>query len=250
VKRALVVLPAAIGLLLSACSSSGSGGDATLTVYAASSLTGAFTTIGKTFESEHSGTKVVFQFGSSGDLSTQITQGAPADVFASAAPKNMKVVTDAGKATSSVNFAANEAEIAVAPGNPLGIQTLADLAKPNVKVAICVATAPCGALANSILQKNNVTLTPTATPADVKSTLAVVESGDVDAAIVYVTDVKAAADKVTGVEIPEAQNQQTTYPIATLKDSKQSTLAQQFVSAVTSSAGQSVLKGAGFLPAS
>jgi molybdate transport system substrate-binding protein len=146
--------------------------------------------IGKTFESEHSGTKVVFEFGSSGDLATQINQGAPADVFAS------------------------------------------------------------GALANSILQKNNVTLSPTATPADVKSTLAVVESGDVDAAIVYVTDVKAAGDKVAGVQIPEEQNQKTTYPIAALKGSKHSDLAQQFVNDVTSAQGQNVLKEAGFLPAS
>ena len=144
-----VVLPlfvlAAVGL--ASCSSSGSGSSSTtLDVFAASSLTGTFTQIAKDFEAANDGVTVKLNFGSSGELSTQITEGAPADVFASAAPKNMQTVIDAGDASSSVDFAANEAEIAVPPGNPKAIASLADLAKPGVRVAICVPTAPCGAL--------------------------------------------------------------------------------------------------------
>ncbi|HEY3737068.1 MAG TPA: molybdate ABC transporter substrate-binding protein [Jatrophihabitans sp.] len=253
-KRLVGTIAATACLVLAACSSDKSGDAAikTITVYAASSLTGTFTELGKDFEAANSGTKVIFQFGSSGDLATQITQGAPADVFASAAPKNMQTVIAAGDASSSVNFTANKAEIAVAPGNPAKISGLADLAKPDVKTALCVATAPCGALAAAILDEAAVTVSPTATPADVKSTLAVVESGDVDAAIVYVTDVAAAGDKVQGVAIPDAQNQVTTYPIAVLTQASDpsnnlSGRAEDFVDYVTSSAGQDVLTKAGFV---
>lgn len=247
--KRVVVLPLLVaGALGASCSSSGSGSaSSTLTVYAASSLTGTFTEIGKDFEAAHQGVRVQFSFGSSGDLATQIVQGAPTDVFASAAPKNMQAVIDAGDAKSSVDFAANEAEIAVPPSNPKAITSLEDLANPGVRVAICVPTAPCGALATSILDKAGVSVTPTATPPDVKSTLAVVESGEIDAGIVYVTDVAAAGDKVEGVKIPDAQNQTTEYPIAALKAASDSDVAKAFIDYVTSTAGQDVLAKAGFL---
>ena len=250
---------AAAGLLMSvtvaACGSSSSSGDSgssasgglsgSITVFAASSLTGAFTQIADSFEQAHPGTKVVFQFGSSGDLATSINQGGSADVFASAAPSNMQSVVSAGDASSPQNFVSNTAEIATPPGNPKHIKTLADLA--HAKVALCVPTAPCGALAQQLLTKAGVTVRPAASEPDVKSTLAVVQSGDVDAGIVYVTDVKAAGSKVTGVPIPAAQNGTTEYPIAALTHAKNPALAQAFVSYVESAAAQQVLHTAGFL---
>lgn len=230
----------------SASQSSGGSGQlsGSITVFAASSLTGAFNQIATDFKKAHPGTNIVFQFGSSGDLATSITQGGSADVFASASPTNMQSVLKAGDATTSTNFVSNTAEIATPPGNPKHITGLADLAK--VKVALCVPTAPCGALAQRLFQKAGVSVTPAASEPDVKTTLAVVQSGEVDAGIVYVTDVKAAGDKVTGVEIPTDQNGTTEYPIATLSGSKNKDLANAFVSYVESSDGQKVLAAAGF----
>ena len=247
-----LVLTATVAL--AACSSSGgSGSDDTgsasagaITVYAASSLTGAFNQIASDFSKAHSGAKITFQFGSSGDLATDINQGADADVFASASPKNMQTVVDAGNASGPTTFVSNTAEIAAASGNPKAITGLADLAKPGTRVALCVTTAPCGALAQQILTKAGITITPTASEPNVKSTLAVVESGEVDAGIVYVTDVLAAGDKVVGVPIPDAQNGSTEYPIAVLNHAQNSALATAFVDYVTSDAGQKVLTDAGF----
>ena len=250
----LPVLVLTATVALAACSSSGGSGSdgggsssgGSITVYAAASLTGAFNQIGEDFKKANPGTDITFQFGSSGALATQITQGADADVFASAATKNMQQVIDGGEARASTNFVSNVAEIAVAPGNPKKITTLADLAKPGTRVALCVPTAPCGALARSIFDKAGVTVTPTANEADVKHTLAIVETGEVDASVVYVTDVKAAGGDVDGVEIPAAQNESTEYPIATLSGSKHAALAEAFVQYVESAAGQKVLADAGF----
>lgn len=252
--RRSVVAPLLVGAFaLAACSSSGNESAAAsgalsgkITVYAASSLTGAFNQLAADFTTAHRGTHITFQFGSSGDLATDIDQGADADVFASAAPKDMQIVLDAGNASTSSNFVSNTAEIAAAPGNPRHIAALADLARSGARVALCVTTAPCGALAQQILQKAAVALRPTASEPDVKSTLAVIESGEVDAGLVYVTDVKAAGAKVVGVPIPAAQNASTEYPIAALAHSKHPALATAFVQYVESAAGQRVLTDAGF----
>ena len=255
-KRVWIPLAAGLLMLLAGCGSSdsdsqppapsSSGTSGTITVFAASSLTGAFTQIGDDFMADHPGSKVVFQFGSSGDLATSIVQGATADVFASAAPANMDAVIAAGDATASTNFVSNTAEIATPPGNPKGISSLADLAGDDVRVALCVPTAPCGALAQQLFAKAGVTVAPAASEPDVKTTLAVVQSGEVDAGIVYVTDVKAAGDGVTGIEIPASSNGVTEYPIATLTNSANPTLAAAFVDYVRSDAGQQVLQDAGF----
>ncbi len=215
-----------------------------VTVYAAASLTEAFTTLKNQFQKEFPGTKVVLNFGASSDLATRITQGANADVFASASVKNMQQL--GGAAVMAKNFVSNTGEIAVPPKNPAKIKKLGDLAKPGVKVATCAAAVPCGVVAASIFANAKITVKSTANPADVKSTLALVQSGEVDAGIVYVTDVRAAGKKVKGIAIAASVNTKTTYPIAQLKDAQNATGAQAWIQYVLSGAGQKVLTADGF----
>jgi molybdate transport system substrate-binding protein len=217
-----------------------------ITVLAASSLTGSFTTLGKQFEVAHPGTTVVFSFGASSTLATQITQGAPADVFASAAVKNMDQVVAAKDATSPTTFAKNVMEIAVPPTNPGKVTALADLAKPGVKVALCAAAVPCGSTARQVFANDKITVKPVTTEVDVKSTLTKVELNEVDAGVVYVTDVLAAGSKVKGIMIPANVNASTSYPIAALTASKNAALAKAFVDYVLSGDGATVLTNAGF----
>ncbi len=217
-----------------------------ITVFAAASLTKAFTELGKQFQASHPGTTVKFSFGASSALAQQILAGAPADVFASASKKNMKQVTDNGDAVGAKTFALNVAEIAVAPGSAGKVTSLADLGKSGVKVALCQVQVPCGALAQQVLAKAKVTVQPATQGLDVKSTLAYVTSGEVDAAVVYVTDVQAAGAKVKGIEIPKADNASTAYPIAAVKNSKNAALAAAFEALVLSPAGQDALSRAGF----
>jgi molybdate transport system substrate-binding protein len=218
----------------------------TINVFAAASLQEAFSTLGKQFEAAHAGTSVVFNFGPSSGLSEQITQGAPADVFASASGKNMDAVVAAGDAASPMDFVANTMEIAVPPDNPAGIVTVADLAKKGVKVALCQAQVPCGATALQVFHNAKVTVTPVTQELDVKSTLSKVTLGEVDAGVVYVTDVRAAGDAVKGIQIPDDVNASTTYPIAPLSSSKNPATAQAFVDLVLSPAGRAALTEAGF----
>jgi molybdate transport system substrate-binding protein len=239
---ALVLGVAALG----GCGSSGGAPDRTLTVFAASSLTGTFTELGHRFQTAHPGSRVRFSFGGSSALATQIVQGAPADVFASAAERNMQQVVDAGRAHDPVTFARNRLEIAVEPGNPKRIAALSDLAKPGLRVALCEPTVPCGELARGLLGAEQVTVRPTSSDPDVKAALAKVELGEVDAALVYVTDVRAARGRVDGVRIPAAADPSTAYPIAALGGSKNAALAKQFVDFVLSADGRAVLAAAGF----
>ncbi|MGH8962882.1 MAG: molybdate ABC transporter substrate-binding protein [Jatrophihabitantaceae bacterium] len=251
-KKLAVLLAVTLSLSLAACSSSKDNGkkdgqlSGSITVFAAASLTDTFNTLGSDFETAHSGTKIAFNYGGSSALATQIDQGADGDVFASAAPTNMDDVTKAGSASHPVTFVKNTMEIAAAPGNPKHIAAVADLAGPGVKVALCEATVPCGAVAAEVFKNAGVSVTAAANEPDVKSTLAIVESGEVDAGMVYVTDVKAAGSKVVGVPIPANQNASTDYPIAALKNSKNPALAKAFVDYVLSTAGQQVLSAAGF----
>ena len=224
----------------------GSGQDTVIRVFAAASLTGSFTALGKTFESENPGTKVEFNFGPSSGLAEQISSGAPADVFASASPSNMDTVVQAGDAKDPVDFASNSMEIAVPPANPGRISTFADLAKGGVKVALCQAQVPCGKTAAAAIAKAGLTVRPATEEVDVKSVLTKVTLGEVDAGVVYVTDVQAAGDKVTGIQIPASQNASTTYPIATLTGSGSAATAADFVDLVTSEQGLAVLEKAGF----
>jgi len=189
---------------------------------------------------------VKFSFGASSALATQINSGAPADVFASASTKNMTQVTDQKNAANPTTFATNEAEIAVPPANPQHIAAIEDLAKPGVKVALCQAAVPCGVLAQAAFAKAKITVKPVTEGPDVKSVLTTVELGEVDAGVVYKTDVLAAGGKVTGIAIPENENASTAYPIATLTATKNKATADAFVAYVLSATGRSVLTQAGF----
>ena len=218
----------------------------TVNVFAAASLKEAFTKIGTQFEAAHPGTKVVFNFGPSSGLATQINQGAPADVYASASTKTMSQVVDSGQATSPSDFASNVMEIAVPVKNPADITALSDLAKSGVKVALCQAAVPCGATAAKVFTNAKLTVTPVTQEVDVKAVLTKVTLGEVDAGVVYVTDVRAAGAKVKGIEIPADVNASTKYPIATLTKAPNKATAQAFTDYVLSADGSGVLSAAGF----
>jgi molybdate transport system substrate-binding protein len=249
-------------IILAACgssaapSSSGSAASApaltgTVTVFAASSLTGTFTTLGHEFEQAHPGTTVKFSFGGSDTLAAQIVSGAPADVFASAAPQTMGTVKSAGLiAGNPTVFARNQLELAVPPGNPLNLHTLSDINQPTVKLALCAKTVPCGSAALAAFAVVGITPHPVTLELDVKSVLTKVELGEVDAGVVYKTDVQAAGGKVTGVAFPEAGGAINKDPIAALKNSANLSAAQAFVAFVLSAQGRSVFAAAGFLSAS
>lgn len=218
----------------------------TVTVLAAASLTETFTTLGKQFEAAHPGVTVKFSFAASSALAEQANNGAPADVFASASVKNMTLVTEAKNADTPTIFVKNAMQIAVPASNPANITTLADLAKPGVKVALCQAEVPCGATAQKVFDNAKLKVTPVTLEEDVKSTLAKVELNEVDAAVVYVTDVKAAGDKIKGIEIDPAVNASTEYPIATLTNAPNAVGGKAFMEYVLSAEGQQVLADAGF----
>lgn len=224
-----------------ASASSSAALSGSITVFAAASLKEAFTTIGKQFEAANPGVKVTFSFGASSTLATQITDGAPADVFASASPKNMDQVVTAGDASNPVNFVKNVMEVAVPPSNPANVTSVSDLAKSSVKVALCQPQVPCGTVAAKVFANAKMTVKPVTLQPDVKSVLTQVELGNVDAGMVYVTDVHAAAAKVKGITIPDSVNASTEYPIAAISKSNNLAAAQAFVAYVLSAAGQSVL---------
>ncbi|MFI0820212.1 molybdate ABC transporter substrate-binding protein [Streptomyces sp. NPDC021098] len=253
---------AAALLALSACSSSddssskksdssGSASDkvsGTVTVFAAASLKESFTELKQTFEKQHPGAKVNFSFGGSDALAASITGGAPADVFAAASPKTMKIVTDKGDASGEpATFVRNQLEIATLPGNPDKVSSLKDLTKSGLKVVLCDKTVPCGSAAQKALDASKLKLTPVSYEQDVKSALNKVQLKEADAAVVYKTDVKAAGDKVEGVEFPESQKAINDYPIAQLKNAPNAAAAKAFIALVRSPEGQKVLGKAGFL---
>ena len=242
-----LTLLTAVPLALSACAgpSDGTAGGG-ITVLAAASLTESFTALGQAFEARNPGSTVTFSFGPSSGLAEQINSGAPADVFASASAKNMDQVVRAGNADRPVVFARNTMEIAVPADNPANVRSLADLADPAVKVVLCAEDVPCGVSAREVFGKAGIAVTPVSNEVDVKSTLAKITLGEADAGLVYVTDVQAAGQEVTGVEIPAEVNATTAYPIATLKESENAALAQSFVDYVRSAAGTGELEAAGF----
>ncbi len=255
--KRLMPLSAAVLLLttMAACGSNdksantgtNSSAPITLTVYAAASLTGTFTEIGKQFEAEHKGVTVKFSFAGSSDLVAQLQQGAPADVFASADTTNMnKAAKDNLLAGPPTNFAANTLEIATAPGNPAGITALKDLAKSGVKVVVCAPEVPCGAATKKVESASGADIKPVSEEQSVTDVLNKVATGEADAGLVYVTDVQAAGAKVDGVTFDESSAAINTYPLAAIKGSKNADLAAQFVKFVAGVKGRAVLAAAGF----
>jgi len=218
----------------------------TITVLAAASLRTAFTELADTFEQQHPGTTVRLSLGPSSGLAQQVLRGAPADVFAAASPAQMTTITRAGAATAPATFAVNRMQVAVPPANPARISALADLARPGVTVALCQQQVPCGTVARTVLARARLDLTPVSEEADVGSVLTKVRLGEVDAGVVYVTDVQAAGGAVRGVAIPDDVNAATSYPIAALSASANPVTARAFVDAVLSPAGRRVLAAAGF----
>ncbi|GAB3686092.1 molybdate ABC transporter substrate-binding protein [Angustibacter aerolatus] len=218
----------------------------TVGVFAAASLQATFTELGADFEGAHPGTKVVFSFGPSSGLASSIVNGAPADVFAAASPTTMDTVVSAGAAVGPTTFAQNAMEIAVPPADPGQVTTLADLARPGVKVALCQAQVPCGATAAAVFAKAQLAVQPVTEEVDVKSVLAKVQLGEVDAGVVYVTDVRAAGAKVRGVPIPADVNASTAYPIAVLSKAPNPVAARAFRELVLSVEGTKALQQAGF----
>jgi molybdate transport system substrate-binding protein len=247
-RLAAVLAAAALGL--AACGGGGSGGSggqspAEIKVFAAASLTAAFNELGPQYTAAE-GTKVTFNFAGSQALATQIQQGAPADVFASADLDNMGKVEDLVGTPQS--FASNLLQIVVEKGNPKGVKGLDDLANPDLKVVLAAPDVPAGKYAQQALGKANVTVKPVSQEDNVKAVVAKVSLGEADAGIVYVTDVTAGGDRVGGVDLPREQNVVATYPIATVKASKAQDKAQAFMDLVLSDQGQQVLEKYGFLP--
>lgn len=218
-----------------------------IVVFAAASLKPTFTEIGERFKTDNPGANVDFNFAGSSDLATQLTQGASADVFASADTAQMDTVAGAGLTTGTpVNFASNTLVIVTAPGNPKGVTSFADLTKPGLNVVVCQQPVPCGAAAQRIEDKTGVQLNPVSEEPNVTDVLNKVTTGQADAGLVYLTDAANAADKVTTVDFPEAGDAVNVYPIAVLKKASQSSLAQKFVDLVTGEPGQKILDQAGF----
>ena len=218
-----------------------------ITVLAASSLTEAFGELGDRLEEQHPGTTVRFSFAASSELATQITSGAPADVFASASPATMDQVVQAGDAGGDpAVFVRNRLEIAVPAGNPAGVDGLADFADEGLTIALCAPEVPCGAAAETAFAAAGVTPKPDTLEPDVKATLAKVSLGEVDAALVYRTDVIAAGDDVEGIDFPESADAVNDYPVVALAEAPNTKGAEAFVDLVHSEEGRSVLEVAGF----
>src|SRR5439155_8602267 len=220
----------------------------TLTVLAAASLTAAFTRIGDDLHAKYPDLEVRFSFAGTPTLVTQIQQGAPADVFASADRKNMQTVVTGGfNAGSPRLFAHNKLEIAVAAGNPKHITGVSDLTNSSIKVDECAPAVPCGSYATTVFEKAGVTVTPVSQEQDVKSVLSKVGLGEVDAGIVYVTEVRAGGSSVEGVQIPDGLNVTADYPIVELESRQNQAAATAFVDYLLGAQGQKVLASFGFM---
>lgn len=221
-----------------------------IVVFAAASLKSAFTQIGRRFKTDNPGSRVEFEFAGSSELATQLTQGATADVFASADTAQMDTVVKAGLlAGNPTNFASNTLVIVTAPGNPKNVGSFADLAKPGLSVVICQKPVPCGSATQRIEDTTGVRLNPVSEELSVTDVLNKVTTGQADAGLVYVTDAHGAGNKVTTVNFPEAAGAINVYPIGVLRKAPTPALAQKFVALVTSDAGHKILAQSGFAKA-
>jgi len=243
--RLLVAIAAVV--LATACGGDDRQEGGEIVVFAAASLTGAYAEIGEAFMVAHPGIAVSFNFGSSSDLVTQINEGAPADVFASADEANMSKLSEAGgNAADPQVFATNVLEIIVERNNPLGISGVTDLADRDVVYVTCSPDVPIGEYAAQVLESAGVAVTPASFEENVKGIVTKVTEGEADAGIVYATDVIAAGTDGEGVEIPAGINIVATYPVVATAESHNADGAQAFVDFVLSEAGQKILHTYGF----
>lgn len=270
--RYACVLAALLALALAACGSSDAGdaGSSTtpssstvlsspastpiptltgdITVLAAASLTDVFGEIGDSFMAANPGTKITFSFGASSELATQVIAGAPADVLATANTSTMTTVTDADAASGEPTvFVRNVLEIAVPKDNPGNVTKLSDLANPDLVVALCDPAVPCGSAAKKLLDLVGITVVPDTLETDVRAALTKVQTGEVDAALVYKTDVEVSGDSVVGIPIPEADQVINDYPIVGLADASNPELAAAFIAYVLAPESAAVFEKAGFL---
>ena len=270
--RLLLVLAVMLGLVAAACGSDSDASSSTtsapttaaataaaaptttvpavkgdITVFAAASLTDSFKEIGAAFTKANPGATATFSFDASSALVQQITQGAPADVFASADTANMDKLTTPGlNGSAPVVFATNLLAVIVPKGNPKGIIGVADLANPDLKVVICAPEVPCGKYAAQIFTSAAVTVTPVSLEQNVKGVVTKVTAGEADAGIVYTTDVKAAGDAAVAVAIPADINVVAQYPIASVKTSSKPDVDAACISFLTGTEGQAILAKYGF----
>ncbi|MDJ0923237.1 MAG: molybdate ABC transporter substrate-binding protein [Acidimicrobiia bacterium] len=239
------VASALLAGVLSACSPGGASAE--VLVSAAASLTDVFAEIEDAFETANPAVDVILNVAGSATLREQITAGAPADVFASADLRNITVLSEDGAIKSGITvFATNQLEIAVPPGNPAGVSGLADFERTDLLVGLCAPGVPCGDFARSALQLAGVTPAPDTNEPNVRALLTKIAAGELDAGIVYTTDVVAAANGVDGVMIPASHNVTAQYPVATLIDSPNPEGAAAFVAFVLSPSGRSILAEHGF----
>ncbi len=255
-RHAVLLVSAALVLATSACGSdetpdsldtTGEPSGGNITVFAAASLEEPFTELADQFEDANPGAQLTLSFAGSSDLVTQIVEGAPADVFASADETTMERISEADLlGEDPIVFATNTLQLAVPPDNPAGIISLADAARPGVKTVVCAAQVPCGAAAVRVEEAADVDLTPVSEESSVTDVLGKVSSGEADVGLVYVTDVRAAGDSVLGLALPEAADVVNSYPIAALAGAQEPDTAQAFVDFVAGDDGRAVLQAAGF----
>ncbi|MPZ95649.1 MAG: molybdate ABC transporter substrate-binding protein [Propionibacteriales bacterium] len=244
---------ALLGALAAGCASEEEPADKAgeqsrqVVVFAAASLQESFEAIGTEVEADHPELLVTFSFGGSSALAPQIVSGAPADVFAAASPATMQQVVDKDAAAGEpVLFARNRLQIAVPPDNPADVDSLDDLADPDLKLARCAAEVPCGDAAERALAAASVEVEADTLEEDVKGVLSKVELGEVDAGLVYRTDVQAANGKVKGIDFPESGKAVNDYLIAPIADAPEPDGAAIFVEFVRSERGRKILSDAGF----
>lgn len=218
----------------------------TITVFAAASLTDAFAEVGAAFEDVYRGVTVELNFAASSALREQILAGAPADVFASSNESNMDQVVEGGAGADPASFVENQLQIAVPPGNAAGVTGLADFANADLLIGLCAEEVPCGQFGREALASAGVTPSIDTNEPDVRSLLTRVESDELDAGIVYVTDVLSAGGSVEGIDIPAEENVIAAYPIVELTEAGNAEGAAAFVAFVLSDAGQEILASYGF----
>lgn len=242
-----VALVVGLGALFPGASGAATKPNTELTVSAASSLTDVFPVIADAFKKRYPDTEINFNFAGSSTIMNQVIAGAPVDVIATASEPTMQIGVDSQQVLRPLIFARNSMTIAVPAGNPANIKSLADLQRSGLLLGVCDLVVPCGASAVEIFAKNKLNVTPVTRELDVRALLGKVISGDLDAGIVYITDVKAAGSKVEFVEIPVKDNVMSTYPIAMVLATENSELSNRFVNFVRfSTTSQAILRAFGF----